>query len=89
LLDVHWAEDVQGSFLTELQLEVKNVRGSLATIASEIASTQTDIDSVTSEDKDDQYSLMNFILHVRDRNHLAHIIKALKKNKLVEKIQRM
>lgn len=89
LLDVHWAEDVQGNFLTELQLEVKNVRGSLATIASEIASTQTDIDSVTSEDKDEQYSLMHFILHVRDRNHLAHIIKALKKNKLVEKIQRM
>ena len=89
LLDVHWAEDVQGSFLTELQLEVKNVRGSLATIASEIATTQTDIDSVTSEDKDEQYSLMNFILHVRNRNHLAQIIKALKKNKLVEKIQRM
>lgn len=89
LLDVHWADEAQGSFLTEMQLEVKNVRGSLATIASAIAATHTDIDSVTSEDKDDQYSLMNFILHVKNRNHLAHVMKTLKKNPLVEKLQRL
>lgn len=89
LLDVHWSEEPEGSFLTEIQLEVKNLRGSLATIASKIATTQTDIDSVTSEDKDDQYSLMNFILHVKDRNHLAQIMKALKKEALVEKVHRL
>lgn len=89
VLEVNWSDQPQGAFLTEIQLEVKNQRGSLATIASDIASTQTDIDSVTSEDKDDQYSLMNFILHVRDRHHLAQVIKKLKKNRLVEKIQRL
>ena len=89
VLEVHWSEKPKGTYLTEIQLEVKNIRGSLAKIASEIASTQTDIDGVTSDDKDDQYSQMNFRVHVRDRKHLADIIKTLKKNRIVEKIQRV
>lgn len=88
-LDVRWDEAAEGTFLTELQLEVVNQRGALATIANEIAKTNTDIERVRSEDKDETYSLMQFVINVRDRIHLAQVIKHLKHLSIVEKIQRL
>ena len=89
VLDVHWSAETEGTYLAEIQLEVKNQRGSLATIASEIAKTQTDIESVRSEDKDESYSLMTFVVNTQDRIHLAKVIKTLKRNPIVEKIHRI
>ncbi|BBP47087.1 guanosine-3',5'-bis(diphosphate) 3'-pyrophosphohydrolase [Thiosulfatimonas sediminis] len=87
-IELHWAEQVEGTYFAELQLEVENRRGSLGTIASTIASTNTDIDRVHSDDKDDTYSLMNFVIKVRNRVHLAQVIRVLKSLPIVQKIQR-
>ncbi|MBO1923431.1 bifunctional (p)ppGpp synthetase/guanosine-3',5'-bis(diphosphate) 3'-pyrophosphohydrolase [Thiomicrorhabdus sp. 6S3-12] len=87
-IELRWADNVEGTFLAELQLEVDNVRGSLGTIASTIASTNTDIDRVHSDDKDESYSLMNFVIKVRDRVHLAQVMRVLKRLSIVQKIQR-
>ncbi|MBO1927785.1 RelA/SpoT family protein [Thiomicrorhabdus sp. 6S2-11] len=87
-IELHWADEVEGTYLAELQLEVDNVRGSLGTIASTIASTNTDIDRVNSDDKDESYSLMNFVIKVRDRVHLAQVMRVLKRLSIVQKIQR-
>lgn len=88
-LDVRWDENHEGTFFAELQIEVVNRRGSLATIANEIAKTNTDIERVRSEDKDETYSLMQFTINVHDRIHLARVIKHLKHLSIVEKIQRI
>lgn len=88
-LDVKWDESPQGTFLAELQLEVVNQRGALATIANEIAKVNTDIERVRSEDKDETYSLMQFVINVRDRIHLAQVMKHLKNLSIVDKIQRL
>jgi len=88
-LEVHWEGSAEGTYFTELQIEAKNQRGTLANIASEIAKTNTDIERVTSEDKDDTYSLMNFVINVRDRVHLANIMRRLKQLPIVEKIHRL
>lgn len=88
-LDVHWDEHATGTYLVDIQLEAKNQRGTLAKIASEIAKTNTDIERVTSEDKDDSYSSMHFVINVRDRIHLAKVMRHLKLLPIVEKIQRL
>ncbi len=88
-LDVQWDGEPEGTFLAELQLEVRNQRGSLAMIANEIAKTNTDIERVRSEDKDESYSLMNFVINVHDRVHLAQVMKRLKHLSIVEKLQRL
>lgn len=87
-LDVTWDNNLQGTYLVQLQLEVVNQRGSLATVSSEIAKINTDIDRVRSEDKDETYSLMQLVIKVHDRVHLAQVMKRLKKLSIVEKIQR-
>lgn len=88
-LDVSWEDNITQTFEVELQLEVRNTRGALATIASNIAEMKTDIDRVRSEDKDETYSLMNIVIHVRTRKHLADVMRKLKHLPIVEKIQRL
>jgi len=88
-LDVQWDQDSEATFFAEIQIEAMNQRGTLATIANEIAKTNTDIERVRSEDKDESYSLMHFVVNVRDRVHLAQVLKRLKHLSIVEKIQRL
>lgn len=89
LLEVNWEPDQSATYLAEIQLEVQNERGALATIANEIAKNKTDIERVRSEDKDETYSLMQFVIAVRDRIHLAQIMRNLKRMPIVDKIQRI
>ncbi len=88
-LDVNWGDNMTEAFNVELQLEVLNSRGALATIASKIAEMKTDIDRVSSEDKDETYSLMNIVIKVRSRKHLADIIRKLKRIPIVARLHRM
>lgn len=89
LLDVSWEKEQHETYLAEIQIEVQNQRGALATIANEIAKNKTDIERVRSEDKDETYSLMNFVIAVRDRTHLAQVMRLLKRVSIVEKISRV
>lgn len=88
-LDVNWEENITQTFDVELQLEILNRRGALATVASNIAEMKTDIDRVRSEDKDESYSLMNIVVRVHTRKHLADVMRKLKRLPIVEKIQRL
>ena len=88
-LDVKWEDNINQTFNVELQIEVLNGRGALATVASKIAEMKTDIDRVRSEDKDETYSLMNLVIRVRTRKHLADVMRTLKRLPIVEKIHRI
>lgn len=88
-LDVSWEPSITQTFNVELQIEVLNGRGALATVASKIAEMKTDIDRVRSEDKDETYSLMNIVLRVHTRKHLADIMRKLKRLPIVERIHRI
>lgn len=87
-LEVQWAAEVQQTFSVDLQVEVENQRGALAMVANRIADAETDIESVRSEDKDDTYSVMHFTIRVKDRKHLADVIRRLKQLPIVQKIHR-
>ena len=87
-LDVQWETQIEQTFSVELVVEVKNQRGALAMVANHIADAQTDIQSVRSEDKDDTYSLMHYVIRVKNRKHLADVIRRLKRLPIVEKITR-
>ena len=87
-LEVEWAPNIQQTFSVDLQVEVENQRGALAMVANRIADAETDIESVRSEDKDDTYSVMHFVIRVKDRKHLADVIRRLKQLPIVQKIHR-
>lgn len=88
-LDVDWDRNSEELFAVEIQIETKNQRGALALIASEIANTKTDIERVRSEDKDETYSLMNFVVSVRNRDHLDELLRHLRRIPIIDKADRV
>jgi GTP pyrophosphokinase len=89
LVDVEWAADVQGEFDAGIRLLVADRRGLLADIATAIADASANIDNVSMERPDgDEELAMFFSVQVRDRRHLAHVMRALKRVPDVKRIQR-
>ena len=79
LIDVEWSPEVEGVFETGLRLLVADRRGLLADLATSIADADANIDSVSMERPDGGDVLaMFFAVQVRDRKHLAQVIRALK-----------
>ncbi|MFZ2406687.1 MAG: RelA/SpoT family protein [Methylobacter sp.] len=88
-LDVEWSSDAAGDFPVEIRIEVLNQRGSLATIASTISELNSNIENVTVVDQDDRICVDLITLTVKDRVHLAQIMRRLKELSIVLKLTRV
>ncbi len=88
-LDVEWSDEVSGEFLAELRLEVLNQRGSLATVATTISDLNSNIENVTVVEQDSRISVDLITVSVKDRVHLAKIMRRLKELSIVVKISRV
>jgi RelA/SpoT family (p)ppGpp synthetase len=88
-LDVEWCKDAIGDFSTELRIEILNQRGALATIASTISERDSNIENVTVVDQDDRVCIDLITLTVKDRVHLAKVMRKLKELPIVLKITRV
>ncbi|MCK4841643.1 MAG: bifunctional (p)ppGpp synthetase/guanosine-3',5'-bis(diphosphate) 3'-pyrophosphohydrolase [Methylococcales bacterium] len=88
-IDVEWSHDVAGEFSVELKIELLNQRGTLAIIASTISSMDSNIESVSIADQDVKISVDLITLTVKNRVHLAKIIRKLKKLSITLKITRI
>ena len=88
LIDVEWATDVEGVFDAGVRVLVADRRGLLADLATEIAAADANIDNVSMERPDGGLIAMFFSVQVRDRRHLAHVMRALKRVPEVKRVQR-
>ncbi|MFO1322834.1 MAG: bifunctional (p)ppGpp synthetase/guanosine-3',5'-bis(diphosphate) 3'-pyrophosphohydrolase [Burkholderiales bacterium] len=89
LVDVEWASDVQGVFETGIRLLVADRRGLLADVALAIADAGANIDTVSMERPDGGDVLaMFFGVQVRDRRHLAQVLRSLRRVPDVRRAQR-
>jgi RelA/SpoT family (p)ppGpp synthetase len=87
-LSVGW-EGTQGKlFSSEIQLDINNRVGVLAAVASAIAGTETNIDQVSLEERDVNSSSLRFQLQVRDRKHLARVIRTIRSMPDVQRVYR-
>ncbi|MEO5700621.1 MAG: bifunctional (p)ppGpp synthetase/guanosine-3',5'-bis(diphosphate) 3'-pyrophosphohydrolase [Casimicrobiaceae bacterium] len=89
LIDVEWSPDVAGVFDAGVRLMVNDRRGLLADLATAIADAQANIDNVSMERPDGGGVLaMFFSVQVRDRQHLARVIRSLKRIEDVRRVHR-
>ncbi len=88
-IDVQWEEDVRGDFQVKLRMEVNNKPGVLAETATVVAENGANIESVHADDSDGHCSVQEFMLSVKDRRHLARIIRSLRKLPAVIKVTRV
>jgi GTP diphosphokinase / guanosine-3',5'-bis(diphosphate) 3'-diphosphatase len=89
-LPVAWEpEATRGrQFSSEIQLDINNRVGVLAAVASSIAGTETNIDQVSLEERDSNSSSLRFQLQVRDRKHLAKVIRTIRRMPDVQRVFR-
>ena len=78
-ISVAWEETQGRLFSSEIQLEISNRMGVLAAVASRIAGAETNIDHVLLEERDVNNSSLKMELQVRDRKHLARIIRTIRR----------
>lgn len=89
-LDVEWDSDNKKLFKVNVRMVVANQRGMLAKIAAGISDVGANIDNVSVEEPDgSQYASVNFTVQVRDRVHLAHLMRSLRKIPDVVRINRV
>jgi GTP diphosphokinase / guanosine-3',5'-bis(diphosphate) 3'-diphosphatase len=88
-LSVAWQPHVDRLFNVEIRIDVSNRMGALAAIASNIAATNTNIEHVAVDERDGDASTLIFDLQVRNRKHLAGVIKNLRKMPEVMKVTRV
>ncbi|MGH8442757.1 MAG: RelA/SpoT family protein [Nevskiaceae bacterium] len=84
-----WGENVEGDFLAELRVKGENRRGVLASIAAEISAAESSIENVQMAEKvDTRASDMRFLLTVKNRVHLARIMRRLRGLPVVARVTR-
>ncbi len=89
LVDVEWAPDIQGVFDAGVRLLVADRRGLLAELAMAIADAEGNIDNVSMEKPDGGGMIaMFFSVQVKDRRHLAHVMRGMRRVASVKRIQR-
>ena len=85
---LRWSDHVTGDFLVTVGLVVKNERGALALMALAVSDMESNIDDINVDDREGLYYKVTFKLLVKNRAHLARIIKNLRQIPQVVKITR-
>ncbi|MCV2364170.1 bifunctional (p)ppGpp synthetase/guanosine-3',5'-bis(diphosphate) 3'-pyrophosphohydrolase [Paucibacter sp. DJ1R-11] len=88
---VNWAEELTRPFEAAVSLLLKNGKGVLAQVASAVSAAEADITHIMMSDEMQQRETaeMNLILSVRDRLHLADVLRTLKRSPAVLRVWRV
>jgi RelA/SpoT family (p)ppGpp synthetase len=87
-LPVSWRPAPDRLFNSEIRIYVVNRTGVLAAVAAAIASTETNIHHVSIEEQEGDASILTFELKVRDRKHLARVLRVTRRMPDVTRVMR-
>lgn len=87
-LDVQWDSQVEGEFAVDIRVDAANQRGVLAAVAANIALLESNIEKVYTIEHDGTHHSTLYTITVRNRVHLAAIIRKLRTLSNVAKITR-
>jgi len=87
-LAVTWEENVDKEFSSQIQVDTANKTGVLAEVAAMIADSHSNIEQVSVLDRHEDCTVLTFLIQVKDRIHLAQIMKNVRKMPNVIRITR-
>jgi len=85
---VTWEKDIEREFTSQIQIETRNRTGVLAEVAATIADCGSNIEQVAVLGRHDDCSVLTFLLSVKDRSHLAQIMRNVRKMPNVLRVSR-
>lgn len=87
-VSVNWEQDIEREFSVEILVEVINRPGVLAELAARIADIESNIEQVSVDERLEDFAELRFLILVRDRVHLAKVIRRIRSMPVVQKISR-
>ena len=88
-IKLNWAKDVTGEFNVELRVELEHQRGLIAVLAGSVNAADGNIEKISMDERDGRISVVQLVVSVHDRVHLARVIKKLRALKGVMRITRV
>ncbi len=87
-INVTWEEGVDREFSTQIQVDSESHTGVLAEVAATIADSKSNIEQVSVLDRHEDCSVITFVLHVKDRTHLAQVLRGVRNMPSVIRVTR-
>ena len=87
-ISVSWEQDIDREFTSQIQIDTQNKPGVLAEVAATIADSGSNIEQVEVLGRHEDCSMLSFLLQVRDRKHLADIMRNVRKMPNVVRVNR-
>ena len=87
-ISVTWEKEIDREFPCQIQTDTKNKPGVLAEVAATIGDCSSNIEQVEVLGRHDDCSVLSFLLQVRDRVHLARIMRSVRNMKNVIRVSR-
>jgi guanosine-3',5'-bis(diphosphate) 3'-pyrophosphohydrolase len=88
IMPVRWEPNMTDEYSVELRVELEHEKGIIASLASTITNADANIERMNMVERDAALSTVNIVLSVRDRSHLAAVIKRLRTIRSINKITR-
>jgi RelA/SpoT family (p)ppGpp synthetase len=74
-ISVTWEDDIDREFVSQIQVDTQNKPGVLAEVAATIGDSGSNIEQVSVLGRHEDCSVLSFLLQVKDRHHLAQIMR--------------
>lgn len=88
-LPVNWSPTFKGEFPVDVRVEVENERGIIAALATRITEQEANIEKISIVEKDTGYNIINLTIGVRNRLHLANVLRRVRTLRSVLKTARV
>ncbi len=85
---VKWDEKSDRDYVTTLKIELINHQGALAKVTQLISQSQSNVEHINTEEKESNIYVITADVSVKDRIHLARVIKKLRTMPDVQRIHR-
>ena len=86
---LRWDKSMEGEFVVDLRVEMRNSRGVLASVANAVSQADANIESIEMQERDATTSRLNLTVSVTSRQHLARVIRRLHSLPAVGGIERV
>ena len=88
IIPVRWDDRIDEDFVTDLKMDVTQHKGVIAELATVLSATDAGIEKLNMGEHSAELSTVHATLHVRDRQHLARVLRRLRAQPYVTSITR-
>lgn len=88
-VDVSWASITHGMFPVSVRIVTRNTPGVLANVSASIGKAGSNIETVAQPEANPETATLLFNISVKDRDHMARVMRRLRRNSNVIRVQRI